>query len=70
MRMPRVIDNFERATHLRPTRACKLLGLAYSTYMGYREGVRVIPDYVLLHIDTLLRLPPAVLAEITEERSG
>lgn len=51
-------------------RACRLLGIAYSTYMGYREGVRAIPDYVLLHIDTLLRLPPATLTDLTEERCG
>ncbi|TXH16413.1 MAG: hypothetical protein E6R03_05480 [Hyphomicrobiaceae bacterium] len=70
MKIHRALDTFERKTYLRPNKACKVIGIAYSTYMGYREMVREMPDYVILHIDTLLRLPPSVLREVVEERVG
>ena len=58
----------ERALYLKPRPLSRVLGIAYSTYMGYREGVRPIPRYVEFHAKALLALPDDTREKIVGER--
>lgn len=60
----------ERELYLKPRAAARVLGIAYSTYMGYREGVRPLPQYVRYHAQAIMALPEAVRSEIVEVRIG
>ena len=64
-----VID-FERACGLSTTEAPRVLGVAYTTYMQYRDGSRKLPRYIRLHMATLLTLPADARAPIVEARRG
>lgn len=60
----------ERELHLKPRAAADVLGIAYSTYMGYRETVRDLPKYIHHSAEALLALPPATRTRIVEARLG
>lgn len=60
----------ERELHLKPKAAADALGIAYSTYMGYRETVRKLPKYIHHSAEALLALPLDVRSRIVEARLG
>ena len=61
------LTHFEQQIQLGPTRACRLIGVAYPTYAQYRSGRRTLPDYHRNHIQALLLLAPEHLAALIEE---
>lgn len=68
--MNSVLIEFEERIGKTPPEACKVLGVAYSTYAQYRSGLRDLPEYHLNHIDTLRYLRPGALKFIVRERTN
>lgn len=58
---------FEQSTALGPTRAARLLGVAYPTYAQYRSGLRPLQPYHANHIQALLLLSKPALAKLIAE---
>lgn len=58
---------FEAEVRLGPTRAARLLGVAYPTYAQYRSGRRAFPTYHEHHVQALLLLAPEHLAALIKE---
>lgn len=61
---------FEHHTELGPTFAARLLGVAYPTYAQYRSGRRELQRYHANHIQALMLLPKAKLANLIEEHAN
>lgn len=57
---------FERRAGLTTVQASAALGVAYSSYMGYRPMSRPLPPYVRRHVEHLLALPHSLLHRLTE----
>lgn len=51
-----------------PGEVCRILGMSYSSYNGYRTKRESLPAYLALHIDTLRRLPDSTLHQVVRER--
>ena len=51
--MNAVLVDFEKHTGLGPTRAAKLLGVAYCTYAQIRNGRRPMQRYTHRHIEAI-----------------
>lgn len=66
--MNAVLLEFEDLLARKPAEVCKVLGLPYSTYAGYRASADPIPASVCLHINALRRLDAATLHELVRER--
>lgn len=65
--MNKVLVNFEKAIGLGPTKAARLLGVAYVTYAQVRSGARPLQKYHARHIECLLVMPRVTLAKLIEE---
>jgi len=63
-----LLPRYEVSVGLPPGDACRLLGVAYSTYNQYRRGQRSLPIYIALHIDLLMRLDQGLLDAVLRER--
>lgn len=59
---------FERMCGVGPTRAARVLGVAYPTYAQYRSGRRELPLYHHLHIAALKLLSKEALNATVKER--
>ena len=59
---------FEEELALGPTFAARMLGVAYGTYAHYRSGMRELPNYQCLHIETLMRYPKVERALLIKDR--
>jgi len=66
--MNQMLVDFELHLIRTPTEVCRILGMSYSSYAGYRHQDKALPDYLSLHIETLRRLPFETLHEIVRER--
>lgn len=64
--------DFENFIKREPPEACKVLGVAYSTYAQYRSELRKLPKYHRNHIKSLKLVPSRALdrliAECIDER--
>jgi hypothetical protein len=56
----------ERTTGLGPTKAARLLGVAYVTYAQYRSGYRPLQTYHARHIEVILLLSRRELERLIE----
>lgn len=65
--MNATLTAFEAAAGLGPTRAARLLGVAYPTYAQYRSGRRALPRYHQRHVQALLALDKRALDALIEE---
>jgi hypothetical protein len=65
--MNKVLVAFEKATGLGPTRAARLLGVAYVTYAQVRSGARPLQKYHARHMECLLLLPRTTLDKLIKE---
>ncbi|QJI52968.1 hypothetical protein XccvBFoX4_gp14 [Xanthomonas phage FoX4] len=63
-----LLPRYEISVGLSPVDACRLLGVAYSTYNQYRRGQRSLPIYIALHVDLLMRLDQALLDQVVRDR--
>lgn len=66
-RVNKVLLDFEKHTHLGPTYAAELLGVAYSTYAQVRSGSRGLQPYLQRHIEAVCLLPKETLANLISE---
>jgi len=57
--------SLELRAQIGPSDAARLLGVGRSTYAHYRSGLRDLPIYHIRHVEVLLLLPPATLADLT-----
>lgn len=64
--MNEILLRLERATGLGPTKAARLLGLAYVTYAQCRSGHRPLQLYHARHIEALLLLPRKEVDKLIE----
>lgn len=64
--MNEILLRLERATGLGPTRAARLLGLAYVTYAQIRSGHRPMQTYHARHIEAVLLLSRRELDALIE----
>lgn len=65
--MNATLIHFEARVKLGPTRAARLLGVAYPTYAQYRSGRRPFPSYHSNHVQALLLLAPEHLHALIQE---
>jgi hypothetical protein len=65
--MNKALLHFEQATGLGPTKAARLLGVAYVTYAQVRSGARPLQKYHARHMEVILLLPPAALRKLIQE---
>lgn len=63
-----VLLEFEELLVRKPPEACRILGVPYSTYAGYRAANKELPEIVRLHIETLKKLDLATLHTLIRER--
>lgn len=61
------LTQFEAHCDLGPTRAAKLLGVAYPTYAQMRSNSRPLQIYHQNHIQALMLLPAKTLRLLIEE---
>ena len=54
-----LLKEFEASYRLGPTKACRVLGLAYTTYSEYKNGRRMLPPYVRASVMAHMALPAA-----------
>jgi len=67
--MNATLVHFEAQVRLGPTRAARLLGVAYPTYAQYRSGRRPFPTYHAHHVQALLLLAPEHLSALIKEHA-
>jgi hypothetical protein len=60
--------DFEAMLGLDPPQACRILGIAYSTYAAYRNCGRPLQPYHANHIEVIGRLSRRALAQLIDER--
>ncbi|MCB1865160.1 MAG: hypothetical protein KDG50_06990 [Chromatiales bacterium] len=65
--MNNTVLEFEDQIGLKPTSACRLMGVAYSTYAQYRSGRRDLPLYHEHHMRALLLLAKGELRSLILE---
>ena len=63
-----IILELERVLILGPVDSARVLGIAYSTYAGYKSEARPLPPYVRYHAEALVRMPAALREELKSER--
>jgi hypothetical protein len=61
--------HFEKQTGLGPTKAARMLGVAYPTYAQYRSGRRELPLYHEFQIEVLLLLPRNLMERLIGSRT-
>lgn len=66
--MNQTLVSFEGHLLRDSTQTARILGMSYSSYIGYRSSGKELPRYLALHIDTLLRLPSDALQTVVRER--
>lgn len=66
--MNKTLTDFETAVNLNAPEAAMFLGVAYSTYAQCRNGHRPLKRYHQYSVEAALRLPPAELAQLKQER--
>lgn len=59
---------FEDFLARKPAEVCRVLGVAYSTYAGYRATDKPLPESVTRHIEALRLLEADVLNKLVRER--
>lgn len=62
------IVEFEALVGLGSTDACRVLGIAYSTYAAYRNCGRPLQPYHRNHIEVIGRLSRRALSQLIDER--
>lgn len=60
--------DFEALVGLDPPQACRIIGIAYSTYAAYRNCTRPLQQYHANHIEDIGRLSARVRAQLIKER--
>lgn len=60
--------DFEALVGLDPPQACRVIGIAYSTYAAYRNCSRPLQQYHANHIEDIGRLSRRALAQLIQER--
>lgn len=66
LHMNEILLRLERATGLGPTKAARLLGVAYVTYAQYRSQHRSLQKYHARHIEAILLLSRRDLDRLIE----
>lgn len=62
------ILEFEALVGLDPPDACRIIGIAYSTYAAYRNCSRPLQPYHANHIEVIGRLSGRALTQLIDER--
>lgn len=65
--MNTTLIEFEHHVRLPAKHACRLLGVAYVTYIHYRNGSRELPQYHVRHILVIYMLNEAQLQQLIQE---
>lgn len=65
--LTKLVD-FEAMIGLDPPLACRVLGIAYSTYAAYRNCSRPLQPYHQNHIEVIGMLSARALAQLINER--
>lgn len=60
--------DFEALVGLDPPQACRVIGIAYSTYAAYRNCSRPLQQYHQNHIEDIGRLSHRALTQLIQER--
>jgi hypothetical protein len=64
----KTLVDFEDMLGLDPPQACRIIGIAYSTYAAYRNCSRPLQQYHLNHIEDIGRLSRRALTQLIDER--